>query len=200
VVGSITAPFNRDANRAGEHVLGQLVADAQLEATLAAGAQIALMNPGGIRAALGRAADGQVRYEDIFSVQPFYNNMVTVTLTGAQLLGLLEQQWAGQVGTIVTARVMQVSRGFSYTWDATAPTGQRVVPGSVKLNGVPIAPTQKVRVSVNGFMASGGDNFLALKDGTERTTGVMDVDALEFYLTKHPNLAPGTLDRITRLN
>ena len=158
------------------------------------------MNPGGIRAALGRNADGQVRYEDIFSVQPFYNNMVTVTLTGAQLLTLLEQQWRGQAEGEISHRVMQVSRGFSYTWDAAAPVGQRVVAGSVKLNGVTIAPTGRYRVSVNAFMASGGDNFLALKDGTERVTGMMDIDALETYLQKHPNVAPGPLDRITRLN
>jgi 5'-nucleotidase len=200
VVGSLTAPLGRDANRAGENLLGQVIADAQLEATAAAGAQLALMNPEGIRATLGRPGDEQVRYEDIFSVQPFYNNLVTVSLSGAQLLTLLEQQWRGQPEGNITRRVMQVSRGFSYTWDAAAPVGQRIVTGSVKLGGVPIDLAARYRVSVNAFMASGGDNFLALKDGTERTTGVMDVDALEFYLTKHPNLAPGTLDRITRLN
>jgi 5'-nucleotidase len=95
---------------------------------------------------------------------------------------------------------MLVSRGFNYTWDAKAPVGQRVVAGSVKLNGVTIDPAAKYRVSVNAFMASGGDNFLALKEGTERTTGVMDVDALEQYLTKHPGIGPGALNRITRLN
>jgi 5'-nucleotidase len=200
VVGSITAPLERSANRAGEHALGDVIADAQLEATQDAGAQIALMNPGGIRAALGRNPDGQVRYEDIFSVQPFYNNMVTVSLTGAQLLTLLEQQWRGQVEGDISHRVMQVSRGFSYTWDAAAPVGQRLVAGSARLNGVPIDPAAKYRVSVNAFMASGGDNFVALRDGTERVTGMMDIDALELYLQKHPNLAPATLNRITRLN
>ena len=200
VVGSITAPLGRDANRAGEHVLGELIADAQLEATQEAGAQIALMNPGGIRAALGRNPDGQVRYEDIFSVQPFYNNMVTVTLTGAQLLTLLEQQWRGQVEGEISHRIMQVSRGFSYTWDAAAPVGQRIVPGSVKLNGVAIEAAGRYRVSVNAFMASGGDNFVALKEGTDRVTGMMDIDALEVYLQKHPNVTPGPLNRVARLN
>jgi 5'-nucleotidase len=200
VVGSITASFERSANPAGEHALGQLVADAQLEATQAAGAQIVFMNAGGIRAALGRNADGLVRYEDVFSVQPFYNNMVTMSISGAQVLQLLEQQWRGQAEGNISGRVMLVSRGFNYTWDAKAPVGQRVVAGSVKLNGVTIDPAAKYRVSVNAFMASGGDNFLALKEGTERTTGVMDVDALEQYLTKHPGIGPGALNRITRLN
>jgi 5'-nucleotidase len=200
VVGSITATLERSPNRAGEHVLGQVIADAQLEATRDAGAQIALMNPGGIRAALERNADGQVRYEDIFSVQPFYNNMVTVTLSGAQLLALLEQQWRGQAQGEISHRVMQVSRGFSYTWDAAAPVGQRVVPGSMKLGGVAIDAASRVRVSVNAFMASGGDNFLALKGGGDRVTGMMDIDALERYLQQHPGLSPGPLNRITRLN
>ncbi len=121
--------------RAGESPLGQVIADAQLAATQwpeDGGAQIALMNPGGIRAALAQPTDGQVRYEDLFSVQPFYNNLVTLTLSGAQLLELLEQQWKGQAPD---GRVLSVSRGFSYSWDASKPVGQRIVPGSVRLDG-----------------------------------------------------------------
>ena len=91
-----------------------MIADAQLAATQDAGAQIALMNPGGIRSALGMPADGQLRYEDLFTVQPFSNNLVTMTLTGAQLQEVLEQQWINQP----TPRILQVSRGFSYSWDA----------------------------------------------------------------------------------
>jgi 5'-nucleotidase len=200
VVGRIAAPLPRDSSPAGESVLGQVVADAQLEATQAAGAQIAFMNPGGIRAAMGLPADGQVRYEDVFAVQPFYNNLITMTVSGAQLLQLLEQQWRGQADGPVTGRVMPVSRGFSYSWDGKAAVGQRIVAGSVKLNGQPIEPTAKYRVTVNAFMASGGDNYLALKDGTERSTGMMDVDALERFIQNHPGLAPGALNRITRLN
>ena len=200
VVGRIAAALPRDANRAGESVLGQVVADAQLAATRRAGAQIAFMNAGGIRAALGLPADGQVRYEDIFSVQPFSNNMVTVTVSGAQLLQLLEQQWRGQAEGAISGRVMQVSRGFSYSWDAARPVGERVVPGSVQLGGLPIVSTSTYRVSVNAFMASGGDNYSVLKEGTDRSTGVMDVDALEQFIQNNPGLAPGALNRITRLN
>ena len=200
VVGRIAAPLPRDGSPAGESVLGQVVADAQLEATQSAGAQIAFMNPGGIRAAMGLPADGQVRYEDVFAVQPFYNTLVTMTVSGAQLLQLLEQQWRGQGDGPISGRVMQVSRGFSYRWDSQAPVGQRIVPGSAQLGGVAIAPTASYRVTVNAFMASGGDNYLALKDGTERSTGMMDVDALELYIKNHPGLAPGALNRITRLN
>ncbi|NDG41192.1 MAG: bifunctional metallophosphatase/5'-nucleotidase [Betaproteobacteria bacterium] len=196
VVGRIAAALPRDSNPAGETALGQVVADAQLAATRDAGAQIALMNPGGIRASLALPADGLVRYEDLFSVQPFYNNLVTMTLSGAQILQLLEQQWVGQV----SARLMQVSRGFGYTWDAARPLGQRVVPGSVTLDRKALDPAARYRVTVNAFMADGGDSFTALKVGTDRRTGMMDVDALERYVQANPTLAPGKLDRIARLN
>jgi 5'-nucleotidase len=196
VVGRIGAPLTLEADPAGETPLGQVIADAQLAATLDVGAQIALMNPGGIRTVLAMPADGQLRYEDLFSVQPFYNNLVTMTLTGAQLQQVLEQQWINQP----MPRILQVSRGFSYSWDANAPVGHRVVPGSVKLAGQPIAATSRVRVTVNGFLASGGDNFTVLTEGTERRTGMMDIDAFELFVKNNPGLMPGPLDRITRMN
>jgi 5'-nucleotidase len=197
VVGRLAAALPRDSNAAGENALGQVIADAQLAATTKAGAQIALMNPGGIRAPLPLPADGLVRYEDLFSVQPFYNNLVTVTLSGAQLAELLEQQWAGQAGD---GRVLQVSRGFGYTWDASRPAGQRVLAGSLLLNGQPLDPAARVRVTANHFLAGGGDSFPLLQAGTDRQTGIMDVDALEDYVREHPGLAPGPLDRIRRLH
>ncbi len=196
VVGRIGAALPRESNPAGENPIGQVIADAQLAASSDAGAQVAFMNPGGIRAALAMPADGLVRYEDLFSVQPFYNNLVTMTLSGAQVVQLLEQQWAGQT----SARIMQVSRGFTYSWDASRPVGQRVVPGSLRLNGQPVAPDAMLRVTVNAFMASGGDNFSVLKEGRDRRTGVMDIDALEQFVKRNPTIAPGPLDRITRLN
>jgi 5'-nucleotidase len=197
VVGRIGAALPRDSNRAGESALGQVIADAQLAATRAAGAVVAFMNPGGIRAALPMPADGLVRYEDLFSVQPFYNNLVTMTLSGAQVLRLLEQQWLGQAGS---GRVMHVSKGFTYSWDNARPPGQRVVPGSVRLHGQPLDPATAVRVTVNAFMAGGGDNFLVLKEGQDQRTGMMDVDALEAFVKNNPTLAPGALDRIVRVN
>ncbi|MFO1298181.1 MAG: bifunctional metallophosphatase/5'-nucleotidase [Rubrivivax sp.] len=202
VVGRIAAPLSRTAAANGESALGQVIADAQLAATAREfGARLALMNPGGIRADLAPRAgdDGQVRYEDLFSVQPFYNNLVTMTLTGAQLVQVLEQQWLNQ--PTAAGRVLSVSRGFTYAWDASKPPGQRIVPGSVKFDGVPIAADATVRVTVNGFLAGGGDNFTVLRQGREVRTGMMDVDAFEeFVRAAGPGVAPGTLDRITRLN
>ncbi|MFO1270785.1 MAG: bifunctional metallophosphatase/5'-nucleotidase [Rubrivivax sp.] len=196
VVGRIEAPLSRDANAAGEMPLGQLIADAQLEATRDAGAQIALMNPGGIRTGLAKPADGQLRYEDLFASQPFYNNLVTITLSGAELAAVLEQQWQNQP----VPRVLQISNGLTYAWDASQPAGRRVVPGSLKLDGKPIAPEASLRITVNGFLAAGGDNFGVLKQGREARTGIMDIEALERYVAHQPALKPLDTQRIVRLN
>jgi 5'-nucleotidase len=197
VVGRVSAPLSRDESPAGEMPVGLVIADAQLAATGDAGAQLALMNPGGVRANLNGDATGQVRYEDLFAVQPFYNNLVTVTLTGAQLQRVLEQQWLNQP----RPRVLQVSRGFTYTWDASKPPGQRVVPGSLRLNGAAIEPQQRLRVTINSFLAGGGDNFSAFKqDAQDARTGMMDVDALERYVAAQGTVAPVTLPRVQRVN
>jgi 5'-nucleotidase len=196
VVARIAAPLTRDETPAGESRIGQAVADAQLAATRSAGAQLALMNPGGLRAALVPAAGGEVRYEDLFAVQPFYNNLVTLTLTGAQLIEVLEQQWLAQP----RARILQVSNGFSYTWDAAQPPGQRIVAGSVRLDGQPIDPAANYRVTVNSFLAGGGDNFAALKLGRDARTGIMDVDAFEQYLAGQAAVDAGMPERIRRID
>jgi 5'-nucleotidase len=197
VIGRVSAPLTREESPAGEMPMGLVIADAQLAATAAAGAQLALMNPGGVRANLNGDANGQVRYEDLFSVQPFYNNLVTITLTGAQLQRALEQQWLNQP----RPRVLQVSRGFGYAWDASKPPGQRVVPGSLRLNGAPVDPQQRLRVTVNSFLAGGGDNFSVFKqDGQDARTGMMDIDALERYVAAQGTLAPVAGARIQRVN
>jgi 5'-nucleotidase len=197
VVGRLAAPLTRDESPAGESPLGQLVADAQLAATLDAGAQIALMNPGGIRTSLAGADDGTLRYEDLFAAQPFANQLVTLTLTGAQLQQALEQQWLGQA----RARVLQVSRGLSYAWAASRPAGQRIVPGSLRLNGLPLSPEQHLRVTVNSYLASGGDNFTVFpENGFDVQTGMMDVDALEQYVRQAGTVAPGAQERIRRVD
>jgi 5'-nucleotidase len=197
VVGRVAAPLTRDETPAGESPIGLVVADAQLAASADAGAQLALMNPGGLRANLSGDASGQVRYEDLFSVQPFYNNLVTITVSGAQLQRALEQQWLNQP----RPRVLQVSRGFTYTWDNSKPPGQRIVPGSLKLNGVSVEPQQRLRVTVNSFLASGGDNFSVFKqDGQDARTGMMDIDAFERYVTAQGTVSPVSAPRIQRVN
>ena len=196
VVGRLTHALSRNANAAGESPLGQVIADAQLHATRAAGAQVALTNPGGIRRGLGQPSDGRLRFEDLFAAQPFGNQLVTMTLSGAQLLQLLERQWRGQPEG---GRVLQVSQGFGYRWDASRPPGQRVVPGSLRLDGRALGPDDEVRVTVNSFMADGGDGFSLLRQGRDRVTGVTDVEALEAWF-RDRDVAPGRQERIRRVN
>jgi 5'-nucleotidase len=203
IVGSISADITSTALPSGESRLGDVIADAQLAYTAAsAGAQIALMNPGGIRASLtfanspGGEAPGQVTYGECFTVQPFNNLVVTQTLTGAQLKLVLEQQFPGFGGQTVQ-RILQVSNGFTYTYDSTRASGDRVV--TMSLGGTPIDPAATYRVTTNDFLANGGDGFTNLTAGTDRATAPgFDVDALVAYIGANSPVAPGPGDRITR--
>ncbi len=196
VVGRLAGPLTRTPGPSGESPLGQVVADAQLAATRAAGAQLALMNPGGLRQSLVPDGEGRVRYEDLFAVQPFANHLVTMTLSGAQILALLEQQWHGPA----TARLLQVSEGFAYRWDAAAPPGRRVLPGSVRLLGRPLDLQADYRVTVNNFLAEGGDRFDVLRQGRDLQAGTLDIQALQDWLQRNPGLAPAARPRIERVN
>ncbi len=204
VIGTITADILRANNAAGESALGDVIADAQLDATDDPGfgdAVVAFMNPGGIRndllfAPSGAEAPGEVTFGEAFSVQPFGNSLVTMTLTGAQIHDLLEQQWLGQP----FPRILQVSNGFTYTWDAAQPDGDKVDPASIMLNGVVVDPAAGYRVTVNSFLADGGDNFSILPLGTNRLGGEVDLDALVTWFGANSPVAPGPQNRITRLN
>ena len=204
VIGTITADLLRAANPAGESVLGNVIADAQLAATAPAGfgaAKVAFMNPGGVRADLLAATStggepvGSVTYGEAFTVQPFGNSLVTMTLTGAQIDTLLEQQWAGQT----SPRILHPSVGFSYTWSAAAAAGSKVDAATIKIGGVAVDPAASYRVTVNSFLADGGDNFVVLRNGTDRLGGAQDLDAFEAWLVANPNLAPPPLNRITTI-
>ena len=205
VIGSITTDIKRDTNPAGESTLGDVIADAQLEATNDPGfgdAVVAFMNPGGIRADLTYAGspagegDGNVTYGEMFTVQPFGNSMVTMTLTGAQIETLLEQQFNG-CGIQNSNRILQVSNGFTYSWSSGAPACNKVDPATIKINGVTVDPNTTYRVTVNSFLADGGDNFSVLKEGTDRLGGEVDTDAFEKYFAAHSPVAPGPQNRIT---
>ncbi|MGN6497682.1 MAG: bifunctional metallophosphatase/5'-nucleotidase [Tsuneonella sp.] len=164
-----------------ESTLGNLVADAQLAATRSAGAQIAFMNPGGVRTDLiARAVPGQsggaVTFGDIYAVQPFGNTLVTKTFTGAQILELLEEQFAKPNEVSILA----VSDGFRMTLDPSKPAGHRVIAAS--LGGRPIDPAATYRVTMNSFIATGGDGFVTFKQGTDPVVGPLDLDSMEAYL------------------
>jgi 5'-nucleotidase len=197
-VGTITADLPAAGNPAGESPLGDVIADAQLEGTKSNNAVVAITNPGGIRADLTYASspnnegDGVVTYGEAFTVQPFANIMQTITLTGANLKNVLEQQWQG-----ATTRILQISSSLHYSYSASAPQGSRV--SDITIGGTPVDPAASYRVSVNNFLAAGGDGFTEFTKGTELAGGPVDLDAFLAYLGAHPGLAPPAADRITRL-
>ncbi|CAD5372545.1 5'-nucleotidase [Rubrivivax sp. A210] len=210
VIATITTGMSDAANASGEMEAGDLIADAQLQATQPAavgGAQIAFMNAGGVRnpgfvkpAAAVYPYD--LTYGDAFTTQPFGNSLVTMTLTAQQIKNVLEQQFSGCRGQTAN-RIMQISNGFSYRWNpagscdtritdvsftptdlvsnpalptVTGPTDNLVIAGVVQ------NPTRTYRVTVNNFMATGGDGFTTLVAGLNQLGGAQDIDALVAYL------------------
>ncbi|MFB7029411.1 MULTISPECIES: bifunctional metallophosphatase/5'-nucleotidase [unclassified Streptomyces] len=207
-VGHIAADIENPLDpQVYEKPLGDLIADAQLEGMAPAdkgGAQLALMNPGGIRAPLTRKAsgaegDGVVTYGEAYTVQPFTNMMTAVDLTGAQLVTTLQQQVSG--ANLASPKILQVSKGFTYTLDMTKTGADRVVVSSVRLNGEPIDPAKTYRVAMNEFLSGGGDGFAVLKEHRNKLVGASDLDMFTAYLAAHssasaPLPAPAA-DRIT---
>ncbi|HET8559958.1 MAG TPA: bifunctional metallophosphatase/5'-nucleotidase [Marmoricola sp.] len=200
VIGHITADVTRTGNAAGESALGDLIADAQLaDPSVVTNGQtpvIAFMNPGGIRADLTAAnspygePSGDVTFDEAFTVQPFNNYLVSLTLTGQDIYDLLAQQVTGNnAGT--NSKTLQVSQGFSYEMSPTGP-----VDGSVMLDGAPIDKAASYRIVTNNFLADGGDNFPAFTKGTGRYFGGLDIDAFASYLTQHNPYTPLTPTRI----
>ena len=196
-VGTITANIVRAAAPSGESPLGNLIADSQLAATTSAGAQIALMNPGGVRTDLtflsspAGEGDGVVTYGEAFAVQPFSNILQTLTYTGAQIDAVLEQQWLANGPT----RILQPSATLHYTQTLANPIGDRI--SNITINGVAVDPAASYRVTVNNFLAAGGDSFTTLTVGTDVTGGPIDLDAFTAYLTAKSPVSPPATDRIT---
>ena len=197
--GALTETLSRVPKETGESPLGDIIADAQLAATsteATGAAVIALTNPGGIRTDISKREDGAVTYADLFASQPFRNQLVTLTLTGLQIKNALEQQWLDPR----RPRILQVSKGFKYAWDGSRPYGERVIADRMMLNGQHIDPASSYRVTVNNYLAVGGDGFTALKEGTARRFGIYDVDALYAYFQANSPIPPVTTDRIARVN
>ncbi|WP_328861058.1 bifunctional metallophosphatase/5'-nucleotidase [Streptomyces sp. NBC_00306] len=205
-VGYISADIENPAD-APEKPVGNLIADAQLEGLAPAdkgGAQLAVMNPGGVRAGLvhkasGGEGDGVVTYGEAFTVQPFTNMMNVVDLTGAQLVTMLQQQVSG--ANQAAPKILQVSKGFTYTLDMTKSGADRIVTSSVKLGGEALDPAKTYRVAMNEFLAGGGDGFAVLKEHKNKLVGASDLDVLTAYLAAHSTaaspLAPPATGRIT---
>ncbi|MFG3169140.1 bifunctional metallophosphatase/5'-nucleotidase [Streptomyces sp. NPDC048200] len=178
-----------DIGNAGtESPLGDLIADAQLAygKSVDAEADLAVMNPGGIRAGLtytasGSEGDGVVTFGEAYTVQPFANTVNLVDLTGAQVVTALQQQVSG--ANEASPKILQISKGLTYTLDLTKTGAARVVADSVELNGTAIDPAATYRVAMNSFLAGGGDGFAELGKGTNVRVGNDDLAALETYLT-----------------
>lgn len=232
VIGTVSAALPNSANAAGEMPAGSLIADAQLQATQPAalgGAVAAFMNPGGVRNpgfAFGTAYPHDLTYGNAFTVQPFGNSLVTMTLTARQIKDLLEQQFAGCRGQ-TSQRILQVSNGLKYSWSAAAAPCAKIVdvtltrtdvtvvppvataaPEPLVIGGVVQDPDKTYRVTVNSFLAGGGDGFSVLAGGTDVLGGAQDIDALVTYLSRgykrpaapyDPAQPALKLPRITRL-
>ena len=231
VIGSITSALSNSAATSGEMPAGDLIADAQLQATqppALGGAVVAFMNAGGVRSPGFTATTypHDVTYGEAFTVQPFGNSLVTMTLTAQQIKDVLEQQFVGCKGQ-TTQRIMQVSNGLKYSWSAGAaacskiidvtitptdvtvvPPAQTAAPDTLVSNGVVLNPTKTYRVTVNNFMATGGDGYGVFVGGTNTLGGAQDIDALVAYLSggyKAPSAAYDRavtalqLPRVTRL-
>lgn len=235
VIGEITADMSHlEVNAAGESAIGALIADAQLQATSGASngdAVIAFMNAGGIRSpgllyssSAAGEGDGKVTYGEVFTLQPFGNNLVTLGLTGEQIHILLEQQFsdchagnapaswgypAKEMSGQSTKRILHVSTGFSYVWKASGAECDKVDSASITLQGAVINPHHIYRVTVSNYLANGGDKFYILTKAIQPQGGMLDVDALAAFFKNPANdanamspgvqIAPAPLNRILRM-
>lgn len=193
-VGRITQTIVNLQNADGESPLGQLIADAQLEATRDVGAEVAFMNPGGIRVPIDYVGDGGVTYSALYAVQPFGNHLVTMTLSGKEVLQLLEQQWS-----VNGLRRLQISKGSGFAWNPNQPEGARIVRDSVVINGQRLQPDRDYRITINNYLADGGDNLPILREGRDRLAGVLNLDALVAYFERQSPVSPGMERRVRRV-
>jgi 5'-nucleotidase len=193
VIGSLAGPATRKKSAAGESILGNLIADAQLAAMRppeSGGAQIAFMNPYGMRTDILPEVDGMVTFGSVFASQPFSNQLVVKSLTGKQIHDVLEQQFFN----MKSVNILSPSTGFRFGFDVTRPAGQRIL--FATLNGQPLQDNMEYRVAMSDFLAGGGDNFAALKAAKQVAIGPIDVDALIAYLARDGITPLPTLDRV----
>jgi len=201
VIGRLQGPAVRESTASGESVLGDLIADAHLAATRApenGGAQVAFTNQYSVRADVVPAGDGGVTFGQLFTAQPFGNNLMVKSMTGRQIRAVLEQQFASGTNTVENPNMLLPSRGLTYSYDLRRPEGRRIL--DLQLDGAPIRDEAIYRVTMNSFLATGGDNFTMFREGTGTLGGPLDIDALERYIAAGSPLALPAADRIRRLS
>jgi 5'-nucleotidase len=212
VVGSTTTEVPKSSVPSGESPMGDLIADAELEATSApssGGAVAAIVNLDGVRTGLPFVSGapgvqpGQITYGELFAAQPFGNTLVTLTLTGAQIKTLLEEQFKGCTldappgsAAPTTDRRLEISAGLTFAFSQSAPPCNKIDPASIKLHGVTLASSASYRITVNNFLADGGSDFFVLKEGTHRLIGPSDLDSTVAYFAKRSSVAPPPPNRI----
>ncbi|SNR93187.1 5'-nucleotidase [Geodermatophilus saharensis] len=192
VVGEAAATIGTagSAGRNAEQPIVNLVAQAQLEAMQQdqfGNPVIAFMNPGGVRTNIEA---GEVTFGELFNVQPFGNTVNAITLTGAQIDDVLEEQFQLNGGPRNSQLILGTSEGFAYTYDLDLPYGDRVVDTSITLDGVTIDPAASYRVVANSFLTAGGDSFTTFAGGTGLTVGPVDVDTLVAYFEANSPVSP----------
>jgi 5'-nucleotidase len=153
------------------------------------------MNPGGVRADLLINSNNQITFGDVFAVQPFGNSIVTLSLTGKQIRDVIEQQWSGANAN--SPRILQPSKELTYQYAANTSVSPRA--SNIMVAGSPLVDTKVYRVTVNSFLADGGDNFTVLKEGKNRVGGGQDIDALESYIAENSKDSPLTIPATTRI-
>ena len=194
-----TTNISRAATPCTESPLVNLLADAQLDATVAQGAQIAFVSSSTVRANLTyrssmHEGDGVVTYKEAAAVQPDDDRLVTLTLTGGQIERLLEEQFVAGGGCVL----LGVSNGFTYAYSTGASAGDRIDPANMALNGPPVDPMATYRVTVSASLARGRDGFTVLREGVDPVRGPSQLDALLAYLAGGP-MGPPASNRVTVL-
>lgn len=197
IVGTLAGPLTDAPDESGQSTLGNFIADAQLAAMAPAdkgGAQLAFMNPGGLRAPIHPRSDGAVTFGDLYAAQPFANTLVVKALTGAQIRAVLDER----LNRLDIPTILSVSQGVTYAFDRSRPVGQRVF--DLRLNGQPMADGTTYRVAMNSFMGQGGDGLALFASAPLLVDGPVDVDALEAYVASGSGRQPPARDRIRNLS
>ena len=197
IVSTGNAPLSNEPVASGEIALGNLISDAQVWAMQdpkLGGADISFMHSGGIRAALQPDADGNVRFDQLYAIQPFGNTLVGMTLTGAQIRAVLEDTYAVPLSSSGRKRILSPNADLRWRHDPHAPEGDQVQ--DITLRGQPLDMDAAYRVVVSNFLADSGDRYTVFSQGTERTQGPLDIDALEAYVRAHSPLPAPATDRI----